>query len=138
MCGKNKNSSCSCIRDVLKTILCLQNKQGEGCNDDTCTRPFLGPTPNIICFNTRPISLYSCCDNNLWSFPYTLNGANGTSSVFRIESLDDCCATCRVLAPNPDTSNTLQAYVATTSFVTINLNCVGAITCHDDISIDCI
>lgn len=138
MCGKNKNSSCSCIRDVLKTILCLQNKRGEGCDNDTCTRPFLGPTPNIICFNTRPISLYSCCDNNLWSFPYTLNGASGTSSVFRIESLDDCCATIRVLAPNPDTSNALQRYVATTSFATINLNCVGAITCHDDISIDCI
>lgn len=136
MCGKNEN--CSCIKEVLETILCLQKKQSQGCDNDTCTKPFLGPTPNIICFNTRPISLYSCCDNNLWSFPFTLNGTTGESTVFRIESLDDCCATCRVLAPNPDTTNQLQEFVATNSYFTINLKCVGAITCHNDISIDCL
>ena len=132
------NDNCSCIEDILKTILKLQKKKNSLCDDDTCTRPFLGPATNVLCFNTRPISLYSCCDHNLWSFPYTLNGEETTSSVFRVEAVDDCCVTCRVLAPNPDATSTLQPYVATNSFATININCIGAITCHNDLSIDLI
>ena len=66
--------------------------------------------------------------------PYTLNGVDGTSSVFRVEAAEDCCCTCRVLAPG-DTEGTYQA---TDSFFTINLNCVGAIRCLDDTYIACI
>jgi len=130
MCNNNECSSC--IGDVLQTILNLQTSGSPGCTDDTCTRPFLGPSPELICFNTRPISLYTCCNNTTLEFPYTLDTTTGTSSVFRIENLDDCCATCRVLAPNPDTTSD-QPYVATNSFVTINLNCIGAITCLQDL-----
>ena len=87
MCCGNENCSCSFIK-TLELILVLQQK-GEDCEiDNGCSKPFLGPTPNGICLNTRPITLYSCCDNTLWTMPYTLNGTDGTSSVFRIENLN--------------------------------------------------
>lgn len=54
------------------------------------------------------------------------------SSIFRIEKLDDCCATCRVLIPNPEPTTTTELYLATDSFFTINLNCVCAIKCLND------
>ena len=132
------NNECqNCIGEVLQTILTLQKRETPGCEDDTCTRPFLGPNPTTLCFNTRPISLYTCCNHALLEFPYTLNGTPGTSSVFRVENLDECCATCRILAENP-TPDATNEYVATNSFVTINLNCVGAITCGTDLYVDLI
>jgi len=131
MCGKNNNCTCSFIK-TLELILMLQ-QQGEDCEiDNGCSRPFLGPTPSGVCLNTRPITLYTCCNNTLWSLPYTLNETTGESTVFRIENLDDNCATFRVLAPNPDTTNTLFPYVATTDFFTINLDCVGVLKCLED------
>ena len=100
MCG-NTSKNTSCLAEILEVILCLQQNKNESCVDNSCSRPFLGPTANIVCFNTRPITIYSCCNNTLWTMPYTLNGATNTSSVFRIESLDDECATFR---PNLSTS----------------------------------
>ncbi len=132
MCGNNNECSCSFIK-TLELILTLQQK-GEDCDCPTgCTKPFLGPTPSGICLNTRPITLYNCSNNELWSLPYTLNGTTGTSTVFRIENLDDNCATFRVLAPNPDTNEaTSFPYISTNDFFTINLNCVGALRCLTD------
>ena len=82
--------------------------------------------------NTRPINFYNCVTGTLWSFPYTLGTTNGTSSVFRLENLEGNCCTCRVLAPNPDTTNNLETYVPTSTFFTINLDCVSAIRCLAD------
>ncbi len=131
MCGSN-NNSCSFI-STLELILMLQQK-GEDCNvPNGCSKPFLGPDATGICLNTRPITFYSCCNNNLWTMPYTLNGINNSSSVFRIENLDDNCATFRVLAPNPNTSEVgTFPYIATNDFFTINLNCVGVLKCLGD------
>ncbi len=132
MCGNNNSCSCSFI-STLELILMLQQK-GEDCDiPNGCSKPFLGPNPSGFCLNTRPISFYSCCNNTLWTMPYTLNNTTGTSSVFRIENLDDNCATFRVLAPNPDTT-AIDAfpYVATQDFFTINLNCVGVLDCLAD------
>ena len=61
------------------------------------------------------------------------------SSVFRIEKIDGCCATFRVLAPNPDTEEaTAFPYVATNSFFTMNLNCVCCLRCLQDTAVECI
>ena len=129
MCGENRDCTCSFIK-TLELILMLQQK-GEDCDiPNGCTRPFLGPTPSGICLNTRPITLYSCCNNTLWTMPFTLNDTTGESSVFRIENLDDNCATFRVLAPS--TADPLFPYVATTDFFTINLDCVGVLKCLED------
>ena len=132
MCTKNERENCSCLKDTIKLIIALQNKETPACDLETCARPFLGPTPSLICFNTRPVNLYNCCTGSLWSFPYTLNGTTAESSIFRIESLDDCCCTCRILALNTDTSENTSPYIATDSFFTINLNCVGALKCLED------
>ncbi len=125
MCG---NNNCDSLREVLCTIVKIQKKVDciEGVIA-SCDRPFLGQTPNSL-YNTRPISFYTCPTNTLWTMPYTLNGTTGTSSVFRVEAVEDCCATLRVLAPGEEEGS----FVSTDSFFTINLNCVGVIQCLAD------
>lgn len=130
MCG-NENS-CNSLTDTLCLIVKLQ-RQGE-CIDgglQSCDRPFLGINSNSV-LNTRPISFYTCPTNTLWSMPYTYEGVESESTVFRVEKVSDCCCTCRVLRPVDDT------YASTDSFFTINLNCVGALRCLNDIYIPCI
>ena len=83
-------------------------------------KPFLGPN-NTECFNTRPISFYNCCTGEI----YTING----SSIFRLESIDDCCCKCRIL------NYTDGTYTSTNDFFTINLNCISAIKCYQDINL---
>ena len=122
----------SCLTSILETILCLQNSKDESCVVLGCDKPYLGPTPNLVCYNTRPINLYNCTTGCRWSFPYTLGSVNGTSSVFRLENLEGNCCTCRVLAQNPDTSSS-EPYVLTSTFFTINLDCVSAIKCLPDV-----
>ena len=129
MCG---NNSCESLTETLCMIVKLQ-KQGE-CFDSSntaCNKPFLGNNTGSA-LNTRPIRFYTCPNNSLWTMPYTLNGVTGNSSIFRVEAVEDCCCTCRVLAEN---DTTLEA---TDSFFTINLNCVGALQCLEDTYIACI
>lgn len=128
------NKENSCLSDVFETILMIQQRGNECLEDNSCSRPFLGPSNNVLCLNTRLISFYTCCNNNLWEMPYTLGDTTSTSNVFRIESLDCECATFRVLAPNPDTTSNFP-YVATEDFFTIKLSCIGALRCLGDISI---
>lgn len=75
MCG-NTSKNTSCLAEILEVILCLQQNKNESCVDNSCSRPFLGPTANIVCFNTRPITIYSCCNNTLWTMPYTFYCTN--------------------------------------------------------------
>ena len=50
---KEKKDTC-CLGKLLKVIDILQrNAGGNDCFDESCTRPYLGSSPNIICFNTR-------------------------------------------------------------------------------------
>ena len=96
-CSDNNNCS-SCIFDILKTILNLQRQNFDNDSFFGCDKPFLGPINNTLTYNTRPIQLYICANGSPWTFDYTLaDGTTGTSDVFRIESLDDCCCTCRIL-----------------------------------------
>jgi len=122
------------ISKILSFILELQ-KCAENTNLDStgCDRPCLGPNiSNGLVFNTRPITLYSCSTGALWTMPYTLNGTVGDSTVFKIQKVEDCCATFEILAPNPDTSNPLLPFIATNNFFTIDLDCVLAIRCLND------
>ncbi|MBQ8473227.1 MAG: hypothetical protein IJ501_06965 [Bacilli bacterium] len=130
----NRECDKSSISKVLSFILELQK-----CADDTnldatgCDNPCLGPNiSNGLIFNTRPITLYSCCTGELWTMPFTLNGTTGDSTVFKISKLDCNCATFEILAPNPDTTNSLLPYIGTNNFFTIDLDCVLAIRCLND------
>ena len=135
MCNNDveKNNCENCIADILKVILLLQQR---ACGNDsclqTCDRGFLGQGTTLFS-NTRPIVLYTCSNTTTpLAMPTTRDAeSETTSTVFRIEKLDGCCATCRVLAPNtePETTN---PYVATNSFFTIDLNCVCILRCLDD------
>ncbi len=145
MCNNNdasNNNDCRCIAEILTVICILQqnaNCKADNCLD-TCDRGFLGcgiSTP-LSC-NTRPVILYTCCGNGTpWSMPTTKedvtcgNVGVTCSNVFRVEKIDGCCATFRVLAPNPDTTDVASPYVATNSFFTMNLNCVCALRCLND------
>ena len=141
MCNNNDNNTnnnCSCFTNILCTIVGLQ-KQGQCCDnaDTSCDRPYLGVNQTGTLYNTRPVTIYACGSTTLWQMPYTLNGTTATSSVFRVESAEDCCATFRILAPNPDTT-AVNPYVATDSFFTMNLNCVGTLKCLNDTYVACI
>ena len=132
---KEKKDTC-CLGKLLKVIDILQrNASGSDCFDESCTRPYLGSSPNIICFNTRPVTFYTRF-GNIFSTTYTIDGNTNTSSVFRVESVDNCCVKCRILRPNPDTTDVTRAYLATNEFITINLDCICVVSCLDDIIID--
>ena len=140
MCNNVENTNCdNCIADVLKVILLLQQSVCQNdCCLESCDRGYLGQSISTY-YNTRPIVLYTCGTTGTpLSLPISKDpGETTTSSVFRLEKLDGCCATCRVLATNPDTTSTLP-FVSTNSFFTINLNCICILRCLDDTFIDSI
>ena len=129
------NKSCNCISEILNVIYLLQKNADT--NDDcieSCGRPSLGQF-SCLYYNTRPVILYTCNSNGQtpWSAPTTRTAEPETySSVFRIEKIDGCCATFRVLIANED-----GTYTGTESFFTINLSCVCMIRCLDDTFIEC-
>ena len=126
----NSNStSSSCINEILNVILVLQQNACPDSCLDSCDRPVLGGGPNCLICNTRPIELYTCGSNGVaLSMPTSKDPVTGgtTSQVFRVEKVDKNCCTCRVLEDNPDTTS-LNPYVATNSFFTIDLGCVCCI-----------
>lgn len=131
----NAKENC-CFSKLLKVIDILQkNSCGELCSDESCTRPFLGGSPTIICYNTRPVTFYTC-NGNIFTASYQVGGETRTSSVFRVERVDGCCVKCRILEANPDQSDPTRSYIATNQFITINLDCICVISCLADIIID--
>ena len=147
MCNNNNDvESCRCIAEILTVINVLQ-QNAECCGDtclETCDRGFLGCGTTTLGCNTRPVILYTCSGNGTpWSMPTTREnvvcGEEGVvcSNVFRVEKIDGCCATFRVLAENTEPT-ALTSYVATSSFFTMNLNCVCALRCLPDTFVECI
>ena len=147
MCNNNTDQeSCRCIAEILTVINVLQ-QNANCCGDtclETCDRGFLGCGTTTLGWNTRPVVLYTCSGNGTpWTMPTTREnvvcGDAGVtcSSVFRVEKIDGCCATFRVLAENPDTTS-IYPYVATNSFFTMNLNCCCVLRCLPDTYVECI
>ena len=66
MCNNNNDrENKSCIAEILKVILLLQQ---NACPDnclDSCDRPMLGGGTNCLVCNTRPVMLYTCCGNGV-------------------------------------------------------------------------
>ncbi len=132
------NSNNCCIANTLCIIAELQNNAEKfDCEASTCDRRFLGNVNNsTFCYNTRPVTFYTC-NGTLVTLPYTLNDVNSNSSVFRVEKVNGCCATCRILANNSDQASDLP-YVDTNSFFTINTECICILKCLADTYIPCI
>lgn len=134
-----ENNCCNnCVAEILQVINILQdNACPENCLN-SCDRPALGGGTNCIICNTRPIMLYTCCGNGVaWAMPTTRTETGVTSSVFRVEKIDGCCATFRVLAPNPDTTS-LYPYVSTDSIFTMDVGCMCSIRCLNDTYVECL
>ena len=129
MCDNSNNSqNCNCISEILKVICILQKEvcPGDTCLE-TCTRAYFGPN-SAVDFNTRPVTLYTN-NNTQITMPITNTpDETETSGIFRVEKVDNCCATLRVLVYNADT----QSYTSTNSFFTVNTNCCCAIKCLAD------
>lgn len=142
----NANRSGNCICEILSVILVLQeNACPENCLD-TCDRPMLGGGANCLICNTRPVMLYTCCGNGTpWSMPTTKDPINCSgepntqtcSTVFRVEKIEGNCCTFRVLAQNTDETS-LNPYVSTNSFFTMDCSCICAIKCLNDSFVDCV
>ena len=144
--NNNSRSNGNCINEILNVILVLQeNACPENCLD-TCDRPMLGGGPNCLICNTRPVSLYTCGSNGTaWSMPINKDSSASsattttqtTSTVFRVEKIEGNCCTFRVLADNTDTTS-LNPYVATNSFFTMDCDCLCCIRCLTDTYVDCV
>src|SRR5262245_28731520 len=123
MSCKDRNNNCVC--DVVKFINDLQDCATNTCPTG-CDVPFLGANPNVPLANTRPFLLF-LPNGELFRVPAFLNsrtrmaagrrsddesggsgGSDGSdenrrrrncedSVVFRVESVDDCCAVLRAL-----------------------------------------
>ena len=128
MCENCNDNNCNCISEVLNVICILQNEAcpGNTCLP-TCTRSFLGTTATAE-FNTRPVTLYTS-NNTLIEMPVSNDPTETTtSSIFRVEKVDGCCCTLRVLVYDPTTAS----YTSTSSFFTINTKCCCSIKCLAD------
>ena len=124
------NKKCNCISDILNIIYLLQKNSNILDNSiQSCDRPILGQFAGAF-YNTRPVMLYINNSNGVtpWSMSTTRTAVpEATSSVFRIEKIDGCCATFRVLIVNDD-----GTYTSTESYFTMNLECICAIRCLGD------
>ena len=142
----NDNSQCcnNCIQEILQVINALQCNACPENGLNSCDRPALGGGVSCVVCNTRPIMLYCGCNSSApWTMPITRTNTVCTdanpddcSNVFRVEKVNDCCATFRVLAPNPDTTS-LYPFVATDSIFTMDTGCLCAVRCLNDTYIEC-
>ena len=134
----NSNEDC-CFAKILKVIHILQkNAAGTDCFDGSCTRPFLGGSPEVICFNTRPVSFY-LSDGSLFEANYISNTSGtptpATASIFRVEKQEGCCVLLRILEV-VEAGTEVSPYLATNNFLTLNLNCVCALRCLPDVVLE--
>jgi hypothetical protein len=120
----------NCLANILKVINVLQNNAIDNCQtNNSCTKPFLGEDFAPICFNTRLVTFYRC-DNSLVSLPYTIDGEENTTTIFRIQNVGNKSVTVLLVRDNGD-----GTYSSTNTFATINLDCICAIRCIGDTTI---
>lgn len=140
-CNKNNDGKCcnNCITEILQVINVLQN---NACPDNcllSCDRPALGGGPTCPICNTRPIMLYTCAGNGTpLAMPISKSATETTTStVFRVEKIDGCCATFRVLNANTE-PDAQYPYVSTNSIFTMDCNCLCSLRCLDDTYVECL
>ena len=115
------------ILEIINRILLLQRQEFDS-DINGCDRPFLGPTPVNDVYNTRPIQLYNAYTAEPWAFNVTLNGTTSVSNTFRIEDVEQCNVTIRLLILDEISG----LYINTNQFVIIDLATIGAIRCLPD------
>lgn len=126
-------SSKSCISNLLKLICLLQENSTNSCNlENGCSKPYLGPSSNNICYNTRIIQLYRC-NGTLMESNFSLDNSSVLSTnLYRVMSVDNNCCTL-LLIRNNDRDDT---YNSTHQYITVNLDCIGAVRCIRDVTVN--
>lgn len=123
----------NCLARILNVIKVLQeNAEKINCEDNSCTKPFLGINTTLLCFNTRPIMLYLCNNEPVTLNYTTLDGATATTDVFRVESVTNDSVGVLLLEEITDASGN-TTYTSTNTYATINLDCICAIRCLPDV-----
>ena len=74
--------------------------------------------------NGTPLSMPTTRTNTVC----TDSTSENCSNVFRVEKVDGCCCTFRVLAANTDETSPYP-YVGTDSIFTMNINCLCCFRC---------
>lgn len=126
-------SSNNCIGNLLKLICLLQDNSTDTCGlDSGCTKPFLGNSINCLCYNTRVVQLYRCNGSLIESTFVDEANTSLSSNLYRVMSVNNNC--CTLLILNYDNEN--DNYTSTCQFITINLDCIGAVRCIRDVTIN--
>jgi len=121
----------NCIRNLLKLICLLQDNSLNKCLlDDGCIKPFLGPSIDNICYNTRVVSLYRKNGDIVSSDYNNSDNVISSSSYFRVNSINDDCVTLLILENNDG------VFSSTRQFITINLKCICAVKCIQDVVVE--
>ncbi|MBM7364117.1 CotY/CotZ family spore coat protein [Priestia taiwanensis] len=152
------NGSCgsgSCVCDVVCFINDLQDCANSSCCSNGCDLPFLGANPSLPIANTRPFTLLNKNGCPFEAFFSNTGATTGLarSFIFRVESIDGCCAVLRVLAvalngtvQNPSEpgtalgvflNNPASTLVGTNTCITVDLCCFCGIQCLRDVALPC-
>lgn len=132
MDNNTEKSNCVCevlksIDEIQKKVIC-KNKQIEDCT-------YYGTRKeNPYSYDTRPIILY--CGNGSYLEVNIDDLSDETTYIFRVEKVDDCCATLRALRIIDDNEANNYSLVSTNKFITVQTNCFCAIRCLNDININ--
>ena len=114
-----------CIHNLLKFICLMQDHSNNQCfSGSSCQKPFLGPIINSPCYNTRVVSLYQ---KNGELFSVTIQDT--AYSYFRVMNVNETC--CQLLILNNNQGN----YTSTQQYITVDIHCIGAIRCIQDINL---
>jgi len=139
----NNNCHGSEIRTILERINSLQKKAVKEEVRETCDLNSLRCEEPRFEINTRPITLYGCCDRQLL-FPTEREdsgciGEENLSCVFRVEDVKCDVVTCRVLIPVEEAieevCNSVR-FLSTNSFFTLKIADISAIRCLSDTFVD--
>lgn len=120
-----------CMLNLLKVINLLQKNSENYCfSNHRCDYPFLGNNYSGLFYNTRVLSFYKK-DGSLFSTNYFDNNSNiQSSSFFRLMNVDENSVTLLILSFNGTN------YTSTNQFLTIDLKCICAIRCIDDVIVN--
>ena len=140
----NNNEGVSSIAGIMRNICRLQQEAVRAeLSDLTCDARHLGCGRKEL-FNTRPVHVYTDDDQ---PFHCSINRNDAScneenrSCTFRIERVQGNTVTLRALVPvgeQEPTQNPCKPgkYLATDSFITINVGCICAIKCLNDSFVD--
>ncbi|MBO1626032.1 CotY/CotZ family spore coat protein [Bacillus arachidis] len=144
----------NCVCDVVKFIDELQDCASSACPTG-CDVPFLGANQGAKFANTRPFLLYTT-EGELFSSVFFQENNPGISSddicasspIYRVASVDDCCAVLQILVPPGLTESlgpeqivcaflkqTIPQLISTNLSITVDLNCFCAIQCLRDVNV---